>query len=359
MKMSLDDVAREAGVSRATVSRVVNGSSNVDSKTVASVRQTMDRMGYVRPAVRPGPKPRASHPSRLRVGAIALVMIGGSRNLMQEPTMALVIEEIQVACRKRQLNLLLEQMDSPEQVPLCVQNRQVDGVLIMVSGRPANLRSCIQKLASLVPAVHFFAPGHPVSGVDHVSTNDVAIGSLAFHTLKAAGCKSFAVVTHRDEFHEALLVRGRAFMDRVAVDGLQGHAYVSSKGGGDPTRFWPQPLTVCDSPESVAALIRDDLPEPVGVFITLETFARPVHEALEALGLLSSGAAKMIVAGSTPFYVENLQPAPQLISPELHEIISIAIERLIHRAVNIPAGVLTFMIPPRLISPEFAAVSTD
>jgi len=349
MKMSLDDVARAAGVSRATVSRVVNGSASVDIKTVTAVRETMDRMGYVRPAVRPGPKPRLTHPSRLRVGTIALVIIGGSRNLMQEPTMALVIDEIQVACRKRQLNLMLDQMDDPDQVPLCIQNRQVDGALIMVSGRPSNLRACIQKVSSIVPAVHFFAPGHPVSGVDHVSVNDVALGSLAFHTLKDVGCKSFAVITHRDEFHEALLVRGRAFLDRVAVEGSIGHSYVSTLSGSDPARFWPAPLTICENPEAVAHLVQKDLPSPVGVFITLETFARPVHEALEQLGLISSGAVKVIVAGSTPYYVENLSPAPQLISLELPEIIGIAIERLIHRAVHLPAGVLTFLIPPRLL----------
>ena len=350
MKLTLSDVAREAGVSRATVSRVINSIPSVDAETVASVRATMDRIGYVRPAVRPGPKPRITHPLRLRAGAIALIAIGGSRNLLQEPTMAQVVEEIQGACRKRQLNLLLDQMDSPDQIPLCVQTRQVDGALIMVSGRPANLRACIRKLAGLIPSVHFFAPGHPVAGVDHVSVNDVAIGSLAYHTLKDAGCKSFASVTLRDEFHEALMVRGRAFTDRAAADDFPSHHFVSPFGVGDPGRFWPSPLTLCNDPDSMAAAIRDQLPAPVGVFVTLETFARPAHEALERLGLLSSAAAHMIVAGSTPAYISGLKPAPRLISLDFPEIISIAIERLIHRAVHSPTGALTFLIPPRLSS---------
>ena len=352
MKMSLDDVAREAGVSRATVSRVVNGSPSVDAKTVAAVRQTMDRMGYVRPAVRPGPRPRISHPSQLRVGAIALVIIGGSRNLMQEPTMALVIDRIQVACRKRQVNLILEQMDSPDQVPHCVQNRQVDGALIMVSGRPDYLRACIHKVAGLVPVVYFFAPGHPVSGVDHVSVNDVAIGSLAFHTLKDAGCKSFVVMSNQESFLEALLVRGRAFLDRVAVEGLAGTAYIMAAGNTDIGRFWPMPLTVIDKPEALVERLRVQATAgTVGLFVTLETQVRPIHQALERHGLISSGAVRMIVAGSTPFYVEDLSPAPQLISLEFGEIINIAVERLIHRAVSLPAGVLTFLIPPKLVIP--------
>jgi len=79
----------------------------------------------------------------------------------------------------------------------------------MVAGRPPNLYACLQKLAGLLPSVHIFAPGHSAPRVDQVSVNDVAIGALAYHTLKAAGCKSFAAVTLREEFHEALVVRGR------------------------------------------------------------------------------------------------------------------------------------------------------
>ena len=219
--------------------------------------------------------------------------------------MAQVVEEIQTACRKRQLNLLLDQMDSPDQIPLCVQTRQVDGALVMVSGRPPDLRACIQKLAGLVPSVHFFAPGHPVPGVDHVSVNDVAVGALAYRTLKAADCKSFAAVTLRGEFHEALLVRGRAFMDRAAVDGAPAHAFASPLTGGDPARFWPSPLTVCEDPAAMAKAIQETLPPPVGVFVTLETFARSVHGALEGRNMLSGDSAKMIIAGSTPFYVDR------------------------------------------------------
>ncbi|UIJ71382.1 LacI family DNA-binding transcriptional regulator [Aurantimonas sp. HBX-1] len=43
---TLVDVAREAGVSRATVDRVINGRPNVKAKTVAKVREAMARLHY-------------------------------------------------------------------------------------------------------------------------------------------------------------------------------------------------------------------------------------------------------------------------------------------------------------------------
>jgi len=347
--MTIADVAREAGVSRATVSRVLNGVPNVDAETVASIRRTMDRMGYVRPAIRPGPKPRLHHPSQLRAGAIALITIGGSGDLFQEPTMSSVVEEIQAACRKRHLNLLLDQMTSPDQIPLCVQTRQVDGALLMVSGRPANMRACIEKLAALIPSVHFFGPGHPVRGVDHVSVNDVAVGALAYHSLQAAGCKSYAIVTVREEFLEALLVRGRAFIDRAAMDHMPVQVFASPMAGVDPVGMWSSQPIKLGGVKDLSALKLDGLPRPVGVFVTLETFLRPVHRELEQHKLLSSGEAKIIVAGSTPYYIADLQPSPQRISLDVPGIIGIAVDRLIHKAVQLPAGALTFLTSPRLL----------
>ena len=350
MKLTIADVAREASVSRATVSRVINGVPNVNGETVALIRQTMEKMGYMRPAIRPGPKPRLQHPSRLRTGAIALVTIGGSGDLFREPTMASVIDQIQTICRKHQLSLLLDQMSSPEHLPLCVQARRVDGVLLMVAGRPPKMRECIRKLADMLPVVHFFAPGHPVAGVDHVSVNDVALGALAYHTLKDAGCKSFVLVTRWEEFLEALLVRGRAFMDRAAVDGAPVEVFASPMAGVKPAQLWPAGVARIATSGEISDLAVDGIPGPVGIFVTHEGSARAVHQALEKRELLSTGAARLIVAGSTAHYVSGLEPAPQLLSLDVPGIISLAIDRLIHRAIHLPSGALTFLTSPKLVA---------
>ena len=153
----------------------------VKPKTAELIRQTMDRLGYVRPMIRPGPKPKMGSSRRPRLGSIALVTTGSSsRQVFQDPIMAILVEELQSDCRKRQLNLILDQMISPDQVPLSVLSRQIDGAILMEFGPSENLRACISRMASLVPSVHLFAPGHPVEKIDHVTVNDVAIGNLAF-----------------------------------------------------------------------------------------------------------------------------------------------------------------------------------
>jgi hypothetical protein len=100
----------------------------------------------------------------------------------------------------------------------------------------------------------------------------------------------------------------------------------------------------------ISELSIDGMPGPVGVFVTHEASARAVHHALEKQRLLSSGAARLVVAGSTPHYVSGLDPAPQLLSLDIPGIISLAIDRLVHRAVHLPSGALTFLTSPRLVS---------
>lgn len=348
MDYNISELAKAAGVSRATISRVINGNPAVKAKTAARVREVIDRMGYVRPAIRPGPKPRTNFTTRLRTGSIALIAIGGTSQLFQEPIMATLIGELQSACRKRQINLILDQMTSPEQIPLCAETRQIDGAILMVAGRPARRRECIAKLASLLPAVHLFTPGHPISSVDHVTVNDVAVGDMAFHFLKNAGCQSMAVVNANADYLEALYVRGRALGDRAVDSGIPVHYFAAEKASGPIQSLWPQPLTSFENFKTVAGRIQG-LPGPVGVFLTLESATAELHGALESLALIGSGHAKLVVAGTTPFFVQNLQPAPQLIDLAFPDIIEVAVERLIHRAQNLPNQVLTFLVPPRLV----------
>lgn len=47
MRVTIADVAREAGVSKTTVSRVINTKGEVDGSTAARVREVIAQLGYV------------------------------------------------------------------------------------------------------------------------------------------------------------------------------------------------------------------------------------------------------------------------------------------------------------------------
>ena len=322
----------------------------VKPKTADLIRQTMDRLGYIRPMIRPGPKPKLGSSRRPRLGSIALVTIGSSsRQVFQDPIMAILVEELQNACRKRQLNLILDQMISPEQVPLSVLSRQIDGAILMEFGPTQNLRACISRMAGLVPSVHLFAPGHPVEKIDHVTVNDVAIGSLAFELLAEAKCRSFWVVHHRDYFHEALIVRGRAMLDRAGRAGCEARTWARPMVQGSAHRFWPEPVTEFSDLSEVAEACRT-AEGPVGIFMTLEQGATELAAHLEKNHLLTEDKVKMVVAGNHPSLISGLPEKVQVIDLDFSELIHTALDRLLYRAKHLPSHTLTFLVPPRLSS---------
>jgi len=78
--MSIVEIANIAGVSKSTVSRVLNGTAYVDPDTKKQVRRVIDRLGYCPPAVKRGPRlgsrrvPREqaallAEPSNIELGA--------------------------------------------------------------------------------------------------------------------------------------------------------------------------------------------------------------------------------------------------------------------------------------------------
>lgn len=74
--MTITDVAKRAGVSKATVSRVINDRGNVASKTVRAVRKAMQEVNYLPPFPRPGLRntPKSPAGKEQRLSAFALIM---------------------------------------------------------------------------------------------------------------------------------------------------------------------------------------------------------------------------------------------------------------------------------------------
>ena len=67
MPITIADVAARAGVSKTTVSRVLNGKGELDASTVARVRLVIDELGYV-------PSARAVSLARGRTGVIGMLV---------------------------------------------------------------------------------------------------------------------------------------------------------------------------------------------------------------------------------------------------------------------------------------------
>ncbi|WP_395022891.1 LacI family DNA-binding transcriptional regulator [Dongia sp.] len=76
MRMTLSDVAREAGVSLATVDRVINRRPGVSSRSVYAVEQSLEKLGY-------RPDPIAAKLARRSVQRFCFVLPAGNNTFMR------------------------------------------------------------------------------------------------------------------------------------------------------------------------------------------------------------------------------------------------------------------------------------
>ena len=124
---TLDQVAARAGVGRGTVSRVINGSSQVSESTRQAVLAAVTELGYV-------PNLAARALVTRRTDAVALVVSESEDRLFGEPFFAGVVRGISagVTAAGRQLVLALTAgQDGERPIERYLTPQHVDGVLLL------------------------------------------------------------------------------------------------------------------------------------------------------------------------------------------------------------------------------------
>jgi len=155
---TIEDVARRAGVSRQTVSRVINGKGEISAATYARVRAVIDELGY-------------------RPSAVAQSMVAGRTHTLgcispnfSDYTFARIIEAAQDEARRHGYFILAGSAPIESDVePLLEEmlHRQVDGLLALNPHADGRHR-CLTPLAERGMAIVYIGNspyGAPVSSV--------------------------------------------------------------------------------------------------------------------------------------------------------------------------------------------------
>jgi LacI family transcriptional regulator len=125
---TMADVARRAGVTKSTVSHVMNRTRTVSQETVAAVERAMDELGYV-------PNTLARSLARATTDTVGLAISSISNIYFSD-----IIQAVEKACTRLGLMVFLaDTADDPEQelkLVRALHQRRVDGIILAPSADP-------------------------------------------------------------------------------------------------------------------------------------------------------------------------------------------------------------------------------
>ena len=180
---TIKDVAREAGVSVATVSRVLNDSALVSQATRETVRRVADRLNYW-----PNGAARSLITNRTHaIGALLPDLFG---EFYSE-----VLRGMDLAARKTGLHLLVSSSHADTQevvAALRMMRGRIDGVIVMAPDVDA--RAAVQDTAVDFPLV-LIDPGRGLEGRDTLSIANVQGARAVVEHLIGLGHRRIAIIT--------------------------------------------------------------------------------------------------------------------------------------------------------------------
>jgi LacI family transcriptional regulator len=181
-------VAARAGVSRATASRVVNGSPRVTPESAHAVRTAIDELNYV-------PNRAARSLASRRTQVIALVIPESTAMVFGDPFFASIVQGVamSLATTEYTLNMLIAVESRPGNTRRYLMGGNVDGALI-VSHHSGD--HSYAHLDESLPVVFAGRPLLPdVQGSSYfVGVDDIAGERVAIEHLTNRGRRSIAVI---------------------------------------------------------------------------------------------------------------------------------------------------------------------
>ncbi|MGI5486231.1 LacI family DNA-binding transcriptional regulator [Microtetraspora malaysiensis] len=185
---TLEAVAARAGVSRATVSRVVNGQATVTPQIREAVLRAVDELGYV-------PNSAARSLVTQRTDSIALVVSEPpTRVFSEDPMFSTVIRSASLELEAADRQVVLMLAGSPKshaRIERYIAGGHVDGVMLISMHGADPLPAAISRMS--VPIVSYGRPAVPVP-LPYVDNDNVGGAEKAVRHLLERGRRRIATI---------------------------------------------------------------------------------------------------------------------------------------------------------------------
>ncbi|MHA7263568.1 LacI family DNA-binding transcriptional regulator [Arthrobacter sp. TMN-37] len=265
-------VAARAGVSRATVSRVVNGSPSVDPQRARAVRDAVSALNYV-------PNRAARSLASRRAQAVTLVLPESASKVFADPFFASIIQGIAGALADTEftLNVVLSSESSPEKTRRYLLGGNIDGALVVSHHRGD---SSWAQVSNALPTV--FA-GRPLAGGPdsyYVEVDNASGAAEATDLLIARGRRNIATIAGPQDMS-------------AGIDRLSGWRQALAAAGLDPSLVEVGDFTADSGAEAMRRLLARGRPID-GLFAASDQMAAGAYRVLAAHSLRIPGDVSVV-----------------------------------------------------------------
>lgn len=317
-KATIDDVAKLAGVSIKTVSRVVNREPNVREETRKKVEQAIDALNY-----RPNQAARslASHHSHL------VALIYDDPSTYEIPSSGYVIrmqEGALRACRKANYELLIHPCRYREgnvgkELKALIERVRPDGVVL--AAPLSNMPKIVRAIQDTGTPLVRISPGKQKVKQYAVRTNDREASAEMTRYLASLGHKQIAFVTGHPS-HKAVGNRFLGYQDGLAESGLKFSDRLVLEGDNS-----------IRSGEACAEKLLSRKRRPTAIFAANDDMAAGVIRVADRMGIDVPG--ELSIAGCDDIALaQQVYPALTTINQPLASMAETAVASLIDSLIS-------------------------
>jgi len=320
--MSIALVAKQAGVSQATVSRVINRRPGVSPDATAAVRNAIGLLGYepAPPERRPGR--RVVAPGKERMGAVAVVLLDA---LYQHTPGVFTshLRGIESEASEHGLGVLVVQADQADSVPAVLTNGQIEGLILMGSRAAPSVLKVLNRFTSIWLSSHHGPTGDAVLSGNH------QISEMAAKYLLGRGHKHLAFLAVMGSY-PAYPVRAEAFRFFGGLSGATVETFLDDIPAAADMEFPGVDVLRRRMGELVDRLVATK-PRPTGLFVPNDMMTALCYVALRARGVIPGRDIDLISCNNEQSYLIGLDPQPATIDIGAEMIGRRSVEQLLRK----------------------------